>query len=63
MTQAEIDRAVSRATGESLATIRSLGFSALDSIDEGPHILDWDEMDQERLRLLPIRSANRRRAA
>jgi hypothetical protein len=29
MTQAQIDRAVARATGESIALIRSLGFSEL----------------------------------
>ena len=30
MTQTQIDRAVARATGESLSTIRSLGFSIAD---------------------------------
>jgi hypothetical protein len=56
MTQADLDRAVARATGESVATVRRLGFQLEDlsiddfddlvgeaSIDEGPLVFDWDE--------------------
>ena len=43
MTQAELDRAVSRATGESMGTIRRQGFSILpltdDVSDDEPNIL------------------------
>ena len=54
MTQAELDRAVSRATGESMGTIRRQGFSILplpdDFADDKPavstiRIVDWDEQD------------------
>ena len=54
MTQAELDRAVSRATGESVGTIRRHGFSMKplpdDFSDDETNILplqivDWDEQD------------------
>jgi hypothetical protein len=57
MTQSDLNRAVSRATGESVATVRRLGFllaepdeAFLDSDDEtlGPSVLDWDAFDQRR---------------
>ncbi len=58
MTQAEVNRAVARATGESVRTIQRLGFliadpdSELDDPDDeelGPYLLDWDELERERL--------------
>ena len=54
MTQAELEREVRRATGESRDTIRRQGFSILplpdDSGDDEPEvstirIIDWDEED------------------
>ena len=54
MTQADLDREVSRATGESVGTIRRQGFSMLplpdDYVDDEPdvstiRIIDWDEQD------------------
>ena len=54
MTQADLDREVSRATGESVGTIRRQGFSMLplpdDSFDDEPDVstirmIDWDEQD------------------
>jgi hypothetical protein len=57
MTQSDLNRAVSRATGESVATIRRLGFllsepgdTIPDPEDEalGPSVLDWDALDQRR---------------
>ena len=54
MSQAELDREVSRATGESIATIRRQGFSMLplpDNLsDDEPNgstirIIDWDLQD------------------
>lgn len=57
MTQQELDRAISRRTGESLKTIRSRGFSIvkpkLKDFDPEPNLLspqvvDWDEADRER---------------
>ncbi|GDY08179.1 hypothetical protein LBMAG52_16650 [Planctomycetia bacterium] len=58
MTQAEVDRAVARATGESVRTIQRLGFLIADPDSEltdpddeelGPYLLDWDELERERL--------------
>ena len=57
MTQADLDRAVARATGDSVATVRRLGFQMEDlfpddfddleideeSLDGGPLVFDWDE--------------------
>lgn len=57
MTQAELDRAVARATGDSVATVRRLGFQLEDAfpddfddldvdeetLDEGPLVFDWDD--------------------
>ena len=52
MQQFEVDRAVARATGESVATVKRLGFLLADpqaNLDPeaealGPHVLDWDEI-------------------
>jgi hypothetical protein len=57
MRQVEINRAVSRATGETVTTIKRLGFliadpaeliSDPDSPELGGRVLDWDEFDQFR---------------
>lgn len=57
MTQSDLNRAVSRATGESVATIRRLGFllsepddAVPDPDDEalGPSVLDWGAIHQRR---------------
>jgi hypothetical protein len=57
MTQSDLDREVSRATGETLGTVRRHGFSLLplpdDCGDDEPHVLplrivDWDAVDQRR---------------
>jgi hypothetical protein len=57
MTQAELNRAVARTTGESVFTIKQLGFlldgdraAAKDRClgDPGPHVVDWDELDAQR---------------
>jgi hypothetical protein len=44
MRQADLNRAVSRATGESVSTIQRLGFVLADSPHEQPDhpVLDWD---------------------
>ncbi|MEQ9380027.1 MAG: hypothetical protein RJP95_04135 [Pirellulales bacterium] len=57
MTQAELDRAVANTTGESLATIRQLGFGIADPVEiafdpepyEGrlPKLVDWDAVDAQ----------------
>lgn len=56
MTQRELDRAVARATGESVETIQRVGFLLadpaipMDPDDDqfGPPILDWDELENRR---------------
>ena len=52
MTQAELDRAIAHATGESLKTIGDFGFVPLTPIpyerDREPLVVDWDELEAER---------------
>ena len=63
MTRSNLHRAIARATGESLGTIRRLGFSLLgspepDNASLGAHlsqVVDWDEVDANRIRVLPVR--------
>ena len=73
MNQNKLDREIARATGESLSTIRSLGFSVADpdnvSFDPEPEqlrcrprILNWDRLDAKRGSYLPQRSRCRKQA-
>ncbi len=57
MTQAELNRAVAQATGETVCTVSELGFSLADAeiTDYDPEpshiedrIVDWDELDARR---------------
>ncbi len=50
MTQAELNRAVARATGETVQTIADRGFVPLEPAldDHEPLVIDWDELDQRR---------------
>jgi hypothetical protein len=56
MKQADIDRAVARATGETVSTIKRLGFLLdepanrvdPDAEENGPYVIDWDEQETER---------------
>ena len=61
MTQAELNRQVARATGETVAEIRRMGFGFADEVEPGydpeptefgRHV-DWDAIDAERYALLP----------
>ena len=57
MQASEFYRAVAEATGESVSTIRQLGFSlvedpSVDLDDEvcfGPNVIDWDEIEYLRV--------------
>lgn len=60
MKQNDLNRSLSRATGESVRTIRRLGFSLfdpaaneadVDSIDLPPQVIDWDQLEHERIAL------------
>jgi hypothetical protein len=53
MTQAELDRELSRVTGESVGTIRSLGFSLVEPPDIEPLTVDWDALEAERVGMFP----------
>jgi len=57
MKQSELNRQVAAATGESVATIKRLGFlldEPMDTGDDpddeslGPHIIDWDALAVQR---------------
>jgi hypothetical protein len=50
MTQAELNRAVARATGESISEIARRGFSPLEPLadERAPLVVDWDETQAER---------------
>ena len=57
MTQQQLDRAVARATGESLTTIRRHGFSLVMPLSifdpdaeelAQPQVVDWDEVESDR---------------
>jgi len=64
MKQRQLDRAVAHATGESLSTIRCMGFSIFDpgkpreEFDAlpRPRIVNWDRLDAERPGFLPQRA-------
>ena len=50
MTQADLNRQVARATGESVKTIAERGFVPLTSVpvEREPQTVDWDQLDAER---------------
>ena len=50
MTQAELDREVAQATGESVDTIAEMGFVVLTRIpiEREPRRIDWDRLDANR---------------
>jgi len=57
MKQADLNRAVALATGESMSTVKRLGFLLAepdetvdpDSETSGPYVIDWDELETNRL--------------
>jgi hypothetical protein len=61
MTQSQLERAVARATGESLSTVRSMGFNLFDptatqeDLDAlpRPQTVNWDRLDSNRPGYLP----------
>jgi len=58
MHQNDLNRAVAEATGETVSTIKRLGFllAEPDELtnpeceDHGPFVIDWDELDAQRNR-------------
>ena len=63
MTQAEMERELAEVTGESLGTIRRHGFQLVEPPVVYPRIVDWDELHEDRVAVLPQRSRSRRLAA
>ncbi len=57
MTQADLNRAVASATGESVCRISRQGFVLLtpQPIEREPLVVDWDELDAARTSYLPQR--------
>ena len=62
MTRSRVERAVARATGESLATIQRLGFSidepqpiTSDDPPAKPGVIDWDVLQLQRVGIFPNR--------
>jgi hypothetical protein len=53
MTNAELERELARHTGDSLSTIRRHGFSLVEPLEQEPLAVDWDQLDAQRLRILP----------
>jgi hypothetical protein len=62
MTQRELERELSRTTGESIGTIRCRGFNLIEIPEPEPLVVDWDEQHANRVALLPNRSASKRAA-
>jgi len=62
LNQRQLERAVARQTGESLATIRSRGFSIVEPPELEPLTVDWDEIQAERVALFPGYERQRRAA-
>lgn len=56
MNQADLNRAVAQVTGESISTIKRLGFLLAEPSDcldreadeQSPHVIDWDELEAQR---------------
>ena len=61
MTQADLNRAVARATGESVTTIAGRGFVPLryGVYERDLRTVDWDELDAGRPGLFPLRPRQR----
>ena len=66
MTQFQLDRAVARATGDCLSTVRRLGFGPLAPAtpepEREPLVVDWEDLEQQRSGPSPLRR-HRRTAA
>ena len=57
MTQAELNRAVAAATGETVKMIAEMGFIPLNptSGEREPLVVDWDRVDHQRVTVFPQR--------
>jgi len=56
MRQADLNRAVALATGESMSTVKRLGFLLAEpdetvdpaAEESGPYVIDWDELENSK---------------
>ena len=57
MTQAELNRAVAAATGETVKTIAEMGFVPLNPtpVEREPLVVDWERVHEERVTVFPQR--------
>jgi len=55
MTQRDLERQIARATGESMSTIRKLGFNLIEMPEREPLTVDWDKVDESRVAVFPQR--------
>jgi hypothetical protein len=62
MTQRQLERELSHATGESVSTIRNLGFQLVEPPDLEPLTVDWDAVQAERMAIFPARECRMRAA-
>ena len=53
MTKRDFESELARATGESKSTLRNRGFGLVYPPDTAPMMVDWDELDSERLGIFP----------
>ena len=59
---ADLDREVSRTTGDSVATIRSLRFSLAEPEQPEPLVIDWEKLEASRVGLFSNRQPRKLRA-
>ena len=53
MTQRQLEREVAAATGESVNMIHRVGFNLVDPEYPEPLVVDWDEVDTDRICIFP----------
>ena len=70
MTQSQLDRAVAQVTGDSLSTIRRMGFSISEPLVQDdfdalpqPQTVNWDRLESQRPGYLPQRARLQRNSA
>jgi hypothetical protein len=63
MTQRELDRELAQMTGESMSTIRNIGFSLVEPPEREPLTVDWDALAAQRIAVFPDRGRSRERRA
>lgn len=63
MTQRELERELARSTGESIGTIRSMGFSLVEPPELEPLTVDWDSLAAQRVAMFPDNGRSRSKLA